>query len=409
MDEQLLAERLAGIGRHAQPPPGLVEHILRDAARRNRRYRVVTAAVATCLLLAGTATAVRMAGLPHRHAPSGAAATVGLTLRPGPAPHLSTLAELFPGRRPLTVSRTLRDGEQLWVFAVTPAGALVGADRPHPVDGGEHWTRTVVLDPVNGDERDLPAAGAPLFTSDGRYLTQLGQSPDFVPELFCTDLRTGTARRLSTNTFVATNVVTGDGRTAWTLRQDPGDAPEIWISTGCGSPRPLAVQGFPIALHAPYLYLFDAARQPLRYDLASGATQVLPLGHPLSAGGGTSVAISPSTVFWTPLDKPAGPGEVGAPGAIRARDIATGLDTVVTAVPPRARPRAPDDEMNTLTAGGRLMAWSSSPYDGNLADSQGLVYDPVTNSLVRLPGEAFAAGNWLVWYENGGYRVLDVS
>ena len=88
--------------------------------------------------------------------------------------------------------------------------------------------------------------------------------------------------------------------------------------------------------------------------------------------------------------------------------IATGRDTVVTVTPPQARPHA-SDEMNTLTAGRRLMAWASSPYDGNLADSRGLVYDPVTNSLAQLPGEAFAAGDWLVWYQNGSYWMLDVS
>ena len=57
MDEHLLAERLEEIGRHAQSPPGLVEHILRDAARRQRRHRVVAVAVfgGTTMLCAATA------------------------------------------------------------------------------------------------------------------------------------------------------------------------------------------------------------------------------------------------------------------------------------------------------------------------------------------------------------------
>lgn len=56
-----------------------------------------------------------------------------------------------------------------------------------------------------------------------------------------------------------------------------------------------------------------------------------------------------------------------------------------------------------------MLAYSSAPIDGPPGDSRGLVYDPVSNTVVTLPGEVFAAGDWLLWLEGDGYRLLDVS
>jgi hypothetical protein len=410
-DEGRLAERLLAVSRYGGPPAGLAERISRDAARQGRRRGALAVAAGTALTIvavAWTAGSGPWTGAepppagrttaPAPPAPSGLAAPV-----PGPAPAPSTLAALFPGRQPLTVPRRLRDGRPFRAFELTPAGTLVGVDQSYDPDGMDRWTGNFLLDPVHGTQTALPGSELPRFSSDGRHLTWLAHTdPEDKFNLLCRDVDGGTPRQLSDGSVREGSVVSGGGRIAWTYYEGGArDDGAVVIADACAGPeRVLPVSGYPIGLAGRFLYLLGPAGKLLRHDLESAATQAVPLGSP---GAGQPLAVvGPDSVLWSPTD------DDGYPGALRARQLSSGREVLVAAAAPRAK--AGINGIGTrLTAGHRLLAYSSAPIDGPPGDSRGLVYDPVSNAVVTLPGEVFAAGDWLLWLQDDGYRLLDVS
>jgi hypothetical protein len=417
-DAQNLAERLRAIATDAAPPDQLAGRIRQSvAARRTHRRRLVAAAVAVAAVLgvsAGIELTRQAGGPPARPAPStpipsglaGTAEPVAQHLRPGPAPTRTTLAALFAGRTPQRVPRRLADGRPFRAFLVTPAGSMVGLDQSFDPDGMDRWTNTVVLDPRHGAQRVLPNVELASFASDGRYLTTLAHAmPRHKFDIQCRDLARGTSRQVSNGSVWESSVRADDGRIAWTYYGGLGDGIDelqVAVADGCGSERRLPVRGFVTALRGRYLYVaqFEEGRL-VRYDLATGTVQAVPLGTLPRTAASWVASAGPTTVLWTSLN------DAGQPGELRARDLATGRDVRIGPAP-AVQPGINGTSV-TLTAGDRLLAYAASPIDGPPGDSRGLVYDPQTNSAVRLPGEAFVAGRWLVWLQDDAYWMLDVS
>ena len=59
-----------------------------------------------------------------------------------------------------------------------------------------------------------------------------------------------------------------------------------------------------------------------------------------------------------------------------------------------------------VTVGDRFVAWSTAPVDGDPSTSQGLLLEVATGRTAAVDGEVWAAGPWVVWLAEDGYRVV---
>jgi hypothetical protein len=409
MDDRTLADRLADVG-DAVPPPDLAGRVRGSVRRRRARAAVTLSAVAVLAVGAGLA-AVRSATDQAQPPPAGGPPSA--TAVPGPAARPATLAELFPGRTPRTVPRRLRDGRPFRALALGRTGTLVGVDQSYDPDGYDEWTELLVLDPLRGTQTPVAPQGLGLTATDGRVTTwQATADPAHKFDLFCRDDVTGLRRRLSDGSVWETAVAVDAGRVAWTYYGVEAESiPRftVALSAGCGPEQRLPVRGYVSALNGSWLYLsrfpglgagWEGPPGLRRYDLESGREEPVPIAVPPGAASWEAAA-GPRVLLWTAVDA------AGVPGPLRALDLGGGRDTLVASRPPHAV--GINGATTRLTAGDRLLAYATVPTDGPPAASRGIVYDPVTGSVVRLPGEAFAAGRWLVWLEGDAYRLLDVG
>jgi hypothetical protein len=411
VDDRQLAERLSDVG-EATPPPDLAGRV-RATVRRRRARAAVTLSVVGVLCLGAGVVALRGTGPePARPAPP-ATGPPTAEATPGPPTRPATLAELFPGRTPRTVPRRLSDGRPFRAFALGSTGTLVGVDQSFDAAGFDRWSDLVVLDPLRGTEAVVARPELGFTVTDGRFTTWVANTgPSVKSNLFCHDAATGAQRRVSDGSVWESSVAADAGRLAWTYYGGEAEGIQAYtvaVSDGCGPERRLAVRGYVSALRGPFLYLsrFPGAGADWggptgmrRYHLGSGRDEPLPLEVPPGAARWEAAA-GPRALLWTPI------ADSGAPGPLRALDLALSREVLVDERPPHAV--GANGATTRLTAGDRLLAYASSPVDGPPAASRGIVYDPETRSVVRLPGEAFAAGGWLVWLEGDAYRLLDVS
>jgi hypothetical protein len=87
-------------------------------------------------------------------------------------------------------------------------------------------------------------------------------------------------------------------------------------------------------------------------------------------------------------------------------DRATGVTREVTASLAASFGSAGDRV--DLTAGRRLVVYTTRPMEGDPTSSAALVYDVVTGRTVYLASEAYAAGDLLLWREGPDYVVARV-
>jgi hypothetical protein len=405
MDDQLLAERLAAVGEDPLPRPDLGDRI-RAAVARRRRQRQARAAVALCVVAAlavgGVVALARDPGDAARPGPNGdRAATEGPTATP------STLSALFPGRTPVRVDRRLASGKPFRAFMLAPNGTLVGAEQTYDENWNDRWGRSLIFDPVRRTEAVLPLTEITGYASDGRTIAWLQHiDPRHKFDLFCRDGTIGLPFQASDGSVWEDSIQVEAGRLAWSYYEDISPrrpAGQVVLAERCGvAPRVLPVRGRVMALRWPYVYVgqYDTGRL-LRHDARTGRTTTVEIGRVARPPGWWTVAANRSTVLWTDRDGTA------APAQLRAVDLATGRSTLVDPDPPEIP--GLNGALTVLTAGDRLLAYSSTPSDGPPSNSRGVVYDPETNSAVPMPGETFVAGHWLVWLDADAYWLLDVS
>ncbi len=407
MDEQLLAERLAAVGEDPLPRPDLGDRI-RAAVVRRRRQRQARAAVAFSVVAAlAVGGMVALARDPGEAARPGPDADRGTTASPGPTATPSTLSALFPGRTPVRVDRRLASGKPFRALVLAPNGTLVGAEQTYDENWNDHWGRSLILDPIRRTESVLPLTEITGYASDGRTTAWLQNvDPRHKFDLFCRDGTTGLPHQASDGSVWEDSIQVEAGRLAWSYYEDFAPrrpAGQVVLAERCGrAARVLPVRGRVMALRWPYVYVgqYDGSRL-LRHDVRSGRTTTVEVGRRARVLVSWTATANRSTVLWTDRDG------IPAPAQLRAVDLATGRSTVVDTDPPQIP--GLNGAQTVLTAGDRLLAYSSTPMDGPPSNSRGVLYDPVTNSAVPMPGETFVAGHWLVWLDADAYWLLDVS
>jgi RNA polymerase sigma factor (sigma-70 family) len=62
-------------------------------------------------------------------------------------------------------------------------------------------------------------------------------------------------------------------------------------------------------------------------------------------------------------------------------------------------------EIRRLTAGNKVLVYSTQPQDGDPDTAKSLVYDLRTATSFRLAGDAYAAGGWFAWRDGASYRL----
>ena len=102
-------------------------------------------------------------------------------------------------------------------------------------------------------------------------------------------------------------------------------------------------------------------------------------------------AATPATFAWV------------ADGALRVtpRRAWNSAPTPVTA----GLPRPVKGGRTQLTAGSRLVVYSTAPAQGS---GESVLYDLKTHQLIRWHGEAYTAGDWLIWRDGTDYRLARV-
>jgi len=393
--ETRIAQRLAAPAADRVPPPGLADRI-HEAIRSRRRRRRLSAGGAAAIAVAAAAVAVPVA-LADKPVPA-PVATPRPTAPSDPlvAPHAPAELDLLIDRAGVATVRVLLPDDRFLVLlraeALGPGGVLLGGTGfdGDPYRSSDH--RVWLADqhgaaPLTGPvEAWAYAAGdrvhAWLEHRDDQHEYQLVCAEQGRPPVQVSDR--GVPKKYYAPVHVDRDVV------VWVDETD-----HAWMVRGCTDrPRQLPVDGPVVAFAYPDAYVVDSVRGVLRVVNVETMVHGAVPGVPTGVWRSELFAASTELLAW--LDA----------GRLTVLNRRTGgLHTIASALPASAGTAG---ETIHLTAGHRLVAYSSRPMEGSPTTSTALVYDSRTDQEITLPSEAFASGDLLAWREGPNYVVAPV-
>ncbi|GAA2614473.1 hypothetical protein SMC26_24275 [Actinomadura fulvescens] len=365
--ELRVAEHLRTAGGDERPPSALGTRIVSRAGARRRRRRRLTAAAAVG---AGATLAVPVA-------------VISTVDRPSPAPDSSavTVAPLPPAT---TFSRRLPGGERFKAMALGPDGTVLGGAVAIGADGFVTPRKGVwQVGPGARPARliaDTPSGSLPFL-----WLMAVGGSGRVWPEggrLKCLPPGEHDAAHTLKDGwngqepfFVGTDVI------VWS---DPGRG-ELIVTNGCqGRVRTLPVNATLEAFSHPYAFVRPEPGGRIdQVDVRTGAKT------PIQTGTDTPTAFGagPDRLAWVSGD------------TLTVRALRSGERRVVHGLPharhSKYSPR--------ITVGNHIVVYSATHEDTDTARS--LVYDLRSGKRSIVQGEAWAAGDLLLWREGDSYRL----
>ena len=399
--EQVVARRLESLDADRRTVPEVLERALRAGERRRRRRRVLGAiASGTGTVALVLAAVVVGSGVGSREGPVDLPAPVPLqdsTLRTELAVLLGSItAEVVPRERGWYDFRA---------YALAPDGTLFGAEQHYDRTWFDTWGDAQTADVQTGRIESYDVGDvAPMVGGDGQTrLTLEHEDPQHKFDLFCTPRVGGTRTQLSDASVAESSVRIDDGHVVWSTYPDGDEPYRVWTAEGCaGEPRQLEVSGLVRAVSWPDVYL-STPGQPwlVRVDATTGERTDYALPEGLSENDlpgaigekePVDVGAAGSVVAWT------------VDGHLVVMDAESGRGAVAAADLPVVS--GSNGSVVRVTVGDRFVAWSTAPVDGDPSTSQGLLLEVATGRTAAVDGEVWAAGPWVVWLADDGYRVV---
>ncbi|TDD25853.1 hypothetical protein E1287_36950 [Actinomadura sp. KC06] len=374
--ERKLGELLTSPFKDEYPPASLRSEILRRAAARRRRVAAGTVALAA---VAGITPVAVMQAVPERSPvddPATVTATSGRT-------NLNAMVE--PGTI-VRIPKDLPGKSPFEAMALNKDGTVLGA--PQAGDSGNSQQSTGIW--RAGPQGGLPALVTETTPGTRAYLWAMavGDAGYLWPDGERLSCR-GPGGQGPTRTLDAS----WGGRERF-LADGPAfvwgrDAGALNVATACdGGTRTHRVGGTLEAFSYPHA-IVRAGADLRQVDVRDGAV------HNLARLGSSSAdlvfAANSHLVAWA------------GGGALTVLNRETGGSRQIL----RALPHAADTAYaGRITAGDRIVVYTAAHQDEDEAES--VLFDVRTGREARLDGEAWAAGDWLLWREGADYRLARV-
>jgi hypothetical protein len=384
--ERAIADRLRARADATHPPPGLDERIRVGVRVRRRRRRLteLTGVVAAVALVITIPAIVRLdAGRTRPAAP--AAGPAGLAVD-----------------RIVSVPRTLQGGAVFSALALGPDGTIVGQGVARAGKGrsdGKVWRSG----PAGGAPR--PVAGAPglwAAHTDGRHIVWPQNTDDRHDyQLMCAEPGS-TPRQLGDQGVTSTEYsFTADAGVVVWNDETEGAPHTVWAARSCDErPRQVFQGGSGVAFAYPDVVVVGERRPGVfdgslrQVDVESGAAVPLRL-----TGSPADLAGREDAVF-------AANGRMLAWADGRAITLVDRRSGAARRLPVRLpHSSGLNGEITRLTAGDGVLVYSTEPQDGDPNTARSVVYDLRTARSYSLTGEAYAAGDRLMWRDGAFYRV----
>jgi hypothetical protein len=313
----------------------------------------------------------------------------GVPFAPEPPAALQAFADMFgPGRRMVPVAQ---GGLPLRIDAVSSTGALLGgagfdADPYRAVD------RVGLVEPGDTAVRWLTRGSmGPIYgRAAGDGVVAWAEARDSgVLQVMCARAgnRWRPVRISTTGVDITDRPLHADGGTvAWT-----DEAGTAWAADDCARPRSIG-RGHVLALALPvaYLRVADGGVEIVRLVGPPRSTRV-----PVSAVPAVRFAASEGGLVW-----------VANGGLVRYDRETSQVRTLDVTLPTGA---GASGEIVDLTAGNRLVVYTSRPLEGDPSLTRAVVYDLVTGAWLPFAAEVFVADDVIVWREADHYAVTAVE
>lgn len=404
--ERRITETLVARGDGSPPPDDGPARVLRQVASRRRRRRY--AAIAGVALAAATALTVPTV-LSLRSAQDDPAARGTAPLSSAPSPLSIDLKALVDTDGLVTIGRKLPGGWRFDAEALGEDGTVLGRGLIYDGQDDSGDTKVWRTGPGVSAPHAVVNARSPVdlggMAVEGSFVYWLEHRDDLTDfQLMCRDKRGGSPRQMGTGGVTAgSRPLVSHGVVVWA---DAGDGatdspvkPRIWRVSGCTDPpRQVATNSVVEAFSYPHAFVRKLAD---RGELSAALTEVN-----IETGKVVTTHTLPQQDVAVTANR----------GAVVWGDGVTLTVTDRRSQRPRriAGPLRPgENEVTGLSAGNRLVVYTVSPMDNRDPDApRSLVYDLRTGRAVVLPGEAYAAGDRLLWrdgdWKNGVYRLARV-
>ncbi|MFG1997677.1 hypothetical protein ACGFNU_00850 [Spirillospora sp. NPDC048911] len=372
--ELQVAEHLrTAAGDDERPPPGLGARIVSRTAERRRRRRGLIAAAAAGVLVMPVAVVVVEQISPT---PS-SSGTPAVTVSPRP---------------PETISRRLPGGQRFRAMALGPDGTVLGGAVTIDRDGFVIPRRGVwQVEPGGGSAQrvaDTRSASLPFL-----WLMVVGESGRVWPErekLKCLPPARSSGASAGERGGARTLKAVWDGRGPFFAGKNVivwsnPDSAELIVANGCdGQVRKLPVKATLEAFSYPYAFVRPASGSLVeQVDVRTGAKTSITTGADMAAVFGAG----PGGLAWASGD------------TLTVRVARSGERRVVHGLP---HARSPEYGAR-ITVGDGLVVYSAAHQDTDKARS--LIYDLRTGTRSTVPGEAWTAGDLLLWREGDSYHL----
>ncbi|MFI0449304.1 hypothetical protein [Actinomadura sp. 6N118] len=376
--ELKVAEHLRTAGGDERPPSGLGARIVSGAGRRRRGRHQLTA---VAVVGVGATLAIPVIIISVRDQAS-----------PKPSLSVTQAATVSPRPPMATISRRLPGGDRFKAMALGSDGTVLGGAVAVDSDGFVAPRRGVwqVRPGGRSAERvsDTPSGSLPFL-----WLMAVGGAGRVWPEretLKCLPAGESGEAQAGESSRAHTLKAGWDGREPFFVGEgvivwsDP-DRGELIVANGCEAPpRTVPVKATLEAFAHPYAFVRPASGGLVeQVDVRTGAKTTIRTNADSSGAFGAG----PDTLAWAS-------GDTLTVHALRsgARRVVHGL------------PYARNAEYSVrITVGDGLVVYSATHQDADTARS--LVYDLRTGKRSTVQGEAWAAGDLLLWREADSYRL----
>jgi hypothetical protein len=388
--ERAIGEHLRARADDVGVPPHLGERIETRVTVRRRRRRLaeISSAVATVAVVIAVPVAVQLR-VEQPHSPRLAASTT----RP---PRLNLTVDHL-----VSIPRELPGGKVFSALALGPDGTLIGQgtsfDRMSH-DDGRLWRSG----PAGGTPRQVTSApGLWAAHTDGKRIIwpqNTDRLHDF--QLMCAEADAA-PRQLGRQGVAAVEYAfaADSGIVVW--NDEVNDMSHtVWAARSCDeTPQPLFHGGSGVAFSYPDVLVAGEKKRGgfdgrlTQVDVDSGAAVPLHLTGPSGLAGREDAAFAANRQVLAWADG----------GAVTVLDRRTGA---AKAIPMRLpHTTGVNGEVRRLTAGNKVLVYSTQPQDGDPDTAKSLVYDLRTAKSFRLAGDAYAAGDWFAWRDGASYRL----